>query len=108
MRVSCLQENLAKGLAIVGRAVSSRSTMPVLANILIEASDNQLRLAATNLEIGINCWIAANSARASAGKEANHAIWSSERGDLGFIYWLQNAIEPSTRRCRARPSVGTT
>ncbi|HRA65949.1 MAG TPA: DNA polymerase III subunit beta [Caldilinea sp.] len=59
MRVSCLQENLAKGLAIVGRAVSSRSTMPVLANILIEASDNQLRLAATNLEIGVTCWIGA-------------------------------------------------
>jgi len=59
VRVSCLQENLAKGLAIVGRAVSSRSTMPVLANILIEASDNQLRLAATNLEIGVTCWIGA-------------------------------------------------
>ncbi len=59
MRVSCLQENLAKGLSIVGRAVSSRSTMPVLGNILLEARDGQLRLAATNLEIGINCWIAA-------------------------------------------------
>ncbi len=59
MRVSCLQENLAKGLSIVGRAVSSRSTLPVLGNILIEAKDNQLRLAATNLEIGINCWIGA-------------------------------------------------
>ena len=59
MRVRCLQENLAKGLSIVGRAVSSRSTLPVLGNILLEARDNQLRLAATNLEIGINCWIGA-------------------------------------------------
>ncbi|MBV7327140.1 DNA polymerase III subunit beta [Chloroflexi bacterium TSY] len=59
MRVSCLQENLAKGLAIVGRAVSSRSTLPVLGNILLEAKDNHLRLAATNLEIGVNCWIGA-------------------------------------------------
>ena len=59
MRVSCLQENLAKGLSIVGRAVSSRSTLPVLGNILLEAKDGQLRLAATNLEIGINCWIGA-------------------------------------------------
>lgn len=59
MRVSCLQENLAKGLSIVGRAVSTRSTLPVLGNILIEARDNQLRLAATNLEIGVNCWIGA-------------------------------------------------
>ncbi len=59
MRVSCFQENLAKGLSIVGRAVSSRSTLPVLGNILLEAKDNQLRLAATNLEIGVNCWIGA-------------------------------------------------
>ena len=59
MRVSCLQENLAKGLSIVGRAVSSRSTLPVLANILLEAKDNQLRLAATNLDIGVTCWIGA-------------------------------------------------
>ena len=59
MRVSCLQENLAKGLSIVGRAVSSRSTLPVLGNILIEAKNNELRLAATNLEIGVNCWIGA-------------------------------------------------
>ncbi len=47
VRVSCLQENLAKGLSIVGRAVSARSTLPVLGNILLEARDNQLRLAAT-------------------------------------------------------------
>ena len=59
MRVSCLQENLAKGLAVVGRAVSSRSTLPVLGNILLEAKDDQLRLAATNLEIGVSCWIGA-------------------------------------------------
>lgn len=59
MRVSCLQENLAKGLSIVGRAVSTRSTLPVLGNILLEAKDNQLRIAATNLEISINCWIGA-------------------------------------------------
>jgi len=59
VRVSCLQENLAKGLSIVNRAVSTRSTLPVLGNILLEARGNQLRLAATNLEIGINCWIGA-------------------------------------------------
>ena len=59
-RVSCFQENLSKGLSIVGRAVSSRSTLPVLGNILLEARNDQLRLAATNLEIGINCWIGAS------------------------------------------------
>lgn len=59
MRVSCFQESLAKGLSVVSRAVSTRSTLPVLGNILLEAKDNRLRLAATNLEISINCWIPA-------------------------------------------------
>lgn len=59
MRVSAHQENLSKALSIVSRAVSSRSTMPVLSNILLEAKNGQLRLAATNREIGINCWIGA-------------------------------------------------
>ena len=59
MKISCLQENLAKGLATVGRAVATRTTLPVLSNILLESDEGRLRLAATNLEIGVNCWIGA-------------------------------------------------
>ncbi len=59
MRVSCLQENLAKGLNIVGRAVSTRSTLPVLANVLLSTDENRLKLSATNLEIVVTCWIGA-------------------------------------------------
>lgn len=59
MKISCLQENLAKGLSTVGRAVATRSTLPVLSNILLSTDEGQLKLAATNLEIGINCWVGA-------------------------------------------------
>jgi len=59
MNVSCLQENLAKGLSIVGRAVSPRSTLPILSHILLATDSGRLRLSATNLEIGVNCWIGA-------------------------------------------------
>jgi len=59
VKISCLQENLARGLSLVGRAVASRSTLPILSNILLESDQGQLRLAATNLEIGVNCWIGA-------------------------------------------------
>ncbi len=59
MRLSVLQENLAKGLSIVGRAVSSRSTLPVLGNILLSTDENRLKLAATNLEVGVSCWLGA-------------------------------------------------
>jgi len=50
---------LAKGLSIVGRAVSPRSTLPVLGNIMLATDRGRLRLSATNLEIGIHCWIGA-------------------------------------------------
>ncbi len=59
MKVSVLQENLAHGLSIVSRAVSPRSTLPVLANVLLATDDGRLRLSATNLELGITCWIGA-------------------------------------------------
>lgn len=59
MKISCLQENLARGLATVGRAVASRSTLPILSNILLQSDVGRLRLAATNLEIGVNCWVGA-------------------------------------------------
>jgi DNA polymerase III subunit beta len=59
MKVTVLQENLAHGLGIVSKAVSPRSTLPVLANVLIASDEGRLRLSATNLEMGITCWIPA-------------------------------------------------
>jgi len=59
MKVTVLQENLAHGLSVVSRAVSPRTTLPVLANVLIASDEGRLRLSATNLELGITCWIGA-------------------------------------------------
>ncbi len=63
MKVTVLQENLAQGINIVSRAVSPRSTLPVLANVLVATDDGRLRLSATNLELGITCWIGAKIER---------------------------------------------
>ena len=57
MEVSCLQENLARGLAIVGRAVATRSPLPVLSNVLLSTDQGRLKLSAMNQEIGIVHWI---------------------------------------------------
>ncbi len=59
MKVNVLQESLAHGLSIVSRAVSPRSTLPVLSNVLLASDEGRLRLSATNLELGITCWIGA-------------------------------------------------
>lgn len=57
MKVSCLQENLHKGLQTVGKAVATKTTLPVLNNILISTDRGRLKLSATNLEVGITNWI---------------------------------------------------
>jgi DNA polymerase-3 subunit beta len=59
MKVSVLQENLAQGLNVVSRAVSPRSTYPILANVLMSAEEGRLKLSATDREMGITCWIGA-------------------------------------------------
>ncbi len=66
MKISCLQENLAKGLSTVSRAVSPRSTLPVLGNVLLAVDNGRLKLSATNLEIVITCWIGATVTEAGA------------------------------------------
>jgi DNA polymerase III subunit beta len=57
VKLSVMQENLARGLSVVSRAVSTRSTLPVLANVLLKTEDAGLKLTATNLEIGITYWV---------------------------------------------------
>ena len=59
MQVSCLQQNLSRGLAIVGRAVATRSNLPVLQNVKISTEDSMLVLTATNLDIAITTKIGA-------------------------------------------------
>jgi len=59
MKLSCLQENLNRGLNVVGRAVATRTTLPITNNILLATDRSRLKLSATNLEMAITCWIGA-------------------------------------------------
>ena len=59
MKVQVLQENLQRGLSIVGRAVAARSTLPITANVLLSTDNGRLKLAATDLEIGLSAWVGA-------------------------------------------------
>lgn len=60
MKLTCKQQDLAKGLSTVSHAVSTRTTLPILSNILLVAEGNRVRLSATNLEVAITCWVPAN------------------------------------------------
>src|SRR5689334_3052118 len=57
LQVICKQEDLARALALVSRAVLPHSTVQILKNILVSVDAGRLRLSATTLEIGIQVWI---------------------------------------------------
>lgn len=57
MHIICLQENLKQALNIAERIIGRSLTLPILNNILLSTEKNKLKIASTNLEIGINCWV---------------------------------------------------
>jgi DNA polymerase-3 subunit beta len=59
MKLKVTQENLNKALNMTARVASTRGTLPILGNVLLQISDNRLRIAATNLDIAISCFVGA-------------------------------------------------
>jgi DNA polymerase-3 subunit beta len=57
MKLQVTQENLAKALGSVSRIANTRSTLPILSNVLLKTDNNRLSIAATNLDIAITHFI---------------------------------------------------
>jgi DNA polymerase-3 subunit beta len=60
MKATLTQENFAKALNYVSKAISSNPSIPVLANVLIEMEDKEMKLSTTDLELGISTQIGAD------------------------------------------------
>src|SRR5581483_10358756 len=59
MKLSCARKELYEGLQTVARAVSGRSSLPILSNVLLEPGPEGVKLAATDLELGLECRVPA-------------------------------------------------
>ena len=59
LRITCTKEELVQGLTLVGRAVSSRTAIQILSGILLEARGDELRLAATDMELSLRATVPA-------------------------------------------------
>ena len=53
MKIICKKSDLAKGVSIVSKAVPSKTTMPILECILIDATLDTIKLTANDMELGI-------------------------------------------------------
>ena len=60
MKFKINQDHFSNGLQQVLNVVASRSTMPILSNVLIEAEEGHISLTTTNLDLGIRCRIKAD------------------------------------------------
>ena len=60
MKFKINQDHFSNGLQQVLNVVASRSTMPILSNVLIEAEEEYISLTTTNLDLGIRCRIKAD------------------------------------------------
>jgi DNA polymerase-3 subunit beta len=60
MKFKINQDHFTNGLQQVLNVVATRSTMPILSNVLIEASEGHISLTTTNLDLGIRCRIKAD------------------------------------------------
>lgn len=60
MKVVCARKDLYEGVQIAARAVSARTSLPILGHLLITADEDRIRIAATDLEIGMECVVEAS------------------------------------------------
>jgi DNA polymerase-3 subunit beta len=59
LKIDCSKDELVRALGVVGRAVSTRTSVQILSGILLEASGDELRLAATDMELSLRTTLAA-------------------------------------------------
>jgi DNA polymerase-3 subunit beta len=108
MKFSCKQENLVKGLGIVGKAVATRTTLPITNNVLLYTDEGRLKLAATDLEMAISHWIGAkieeNGAITIPYRLFNEFVNSLPTGENVDMKLVGKTLEMRCARVEARIS----
>lgn len=96
MKITCTQENLARALSFLERATGKQSTLPILSNFLLRGGKGQIKLSATNLEIGVVFSIGAKvdgeGELAVPVKVVNNFIHNLPSGDVVSIKMDGNAL----------------
>ncbi len=104
MKIKTSKEQLLYGIQTVQNTVSTRSTLPILSNILVETKSQTLRLNATDLDIGISCEIPVNIFEEGAitipAKKFSDIIKELPAGDISITTKKNNQIDIEGENCR--------
>jgi DNA polymerase III subunit beta len=104
MRFTITRENLQQGLGAVAGSIPTRTTLPVLANILIDAEDDAIRMSGTDLDTAVSVRVAADVAEPGAITAPARKLQEIARELPGAVEFSTQgeAIQISSGRTRYR------
>jgi len=104
MKIKISKENLLRGIQTVQNVVSSRATLPILSNMLLESKDDTLTLNATDLDIGISCEIPVETIEEGAitipAKRFSDIVKELPVGDISIHAKKNQQIDIEGKKCR--------
>ncbi len=104
MKIKLSKDNLLEGIQTVQNVVSSKATLPILSNMLLETRTNVIKLNTTDLDIGISCEIPVDTIEEGAitipAKRFSDIIRELPAGDILISTKLNNQIDIEGEKCR--------
>ncbi|MFH1398447.1 MAG: DNA polymerase III subunit beta [Candidatus Omnitrophota bacterium] len=104
MRFKFNKEDLIRGIDTIQNVISAKTTLPILSNILIEAYKGQIKLTATDLNIGISCVIPVDMQEIGAitipAKRFGSIIKELPNGEAEINVKKNNLVIISTKLCQ--------
>ena len=104
MKIKVSKEKLLEGIQIVQNIVSSKATLPILSNILLEIKGKDLKINTTDLDIGISCGIPVDIIEEGAitipAKRFSDIIKELPSGDISIYVKKNNQVDIEGEKCR--------
>ncbi|MFC1704669.1 DNA polymerase III subunit beta, partial [Candidatus Omnitrophota bacterium] len=104
MKIQIDKANLLRGIQIVQNTISSKISLPILNNILIETHGKQLRFIGTDLDVGISCVVPVNILSEGAitlpAKRIGDVIRELPSGEVTLIAKKNNMVDIESGKCR--------
>lgn len=104
MKVKISKEHLLQGILTVQNVVSSRATLPILSNMLIETRNNIIKLNTTDLDIGISCELPVETIEEGSitipAKRFSDITKELPSGEILIVVKRNNQIDIEGKKCR--------